>query len=196
MLRFIWNLLAVIGLAIVVGVIATAPTLYTWVSQARMLDSRAFGTYKIMATKLLETGSIAEATVWKVPVDEGLTFEEVDESIKSIAIEQNIKDVGQLPLSTQVEAMLGETWRKVKIYLYCNPLTAAKMMDFDDAYAAYMPCRVTLVEDKTGRLWIYSLDMDMMLFGGRPLPPELMEEATRVKDAILAVLERGAKGEF
>lgn len=196
MLRFLWNLLAVIGLAIVVGVIATAPTLYTWVSQARMLDSRAFGTYKIMATKLLETGSIAEATVWKVPVDDGLTFEEVDESIKSIAIEQNIKDVGQLPLSTQVEAMLGETWRKVKIYLYCNPLTAAKMMDFDDAYAAYMPCRVTLVEDKTGRLWIYSLDMDMMLFGGRPLPPELMEEATRVKDAILAVLERGAKGEF
>ena len=196
MLRFFWNLLAVIGLVIIVGVVASAPTLYTWAAQMRAFDSRAMATYRDMAARLMETGSIAEATVWKTQVEEGLTFEEVDESIKSVAIEQNIKDVGSLPLSDQVEAMQGAPWRKVKIYLYCNPLTAAKMMDYDDAYAAYLPCRVTLVEDKTGRLWIYTINMDMMLFGGKPLPPDLMEEAVRVRTAIRAIIDRGAKGEF
>ena len=195
-MRLIWNLLALIGLAAIAAVAYGAVTFGPMVSQFSKLDPQAMATYKGMATKLLETGSVAEATVWKAEVAEGLTFEQVDESIQSIAVENNIKDVGALPLSNQVEAMQGKPWRKVKIYLYCNPLTAARMMDFDDAYAAYLPCRITLVEDKTGKLWIYSLNMDMMLHGGMPLSDELKDEAEGVKNAIQDVMKRAAEGDF
>jgi hypothetical protein len=53
-----------------------------------------------------------------------------------------------------------------------------------------------VVEDKTGKLWIYSLNMDMMIHGGSTLPPELFEEANIVKDVILDIMNRGASGEF
>ncbi|MDH5515065.1 MAG: DUF302 domain-containing protein, partial [Gammaproteobacteria bacterium] len=106
------------------------------------------------------------------------------------------KNVGELPLSDQVAAMTGEPQRYLKIYMFCNPLTAAKMVDYSDAFSAYLPCRISVVEDKTGKLWIYTLNMDMMIHGGTRLPDELFEEANTVKDVILDIMNRGAAGDF
>ncbi|MEZ5703501.1 MAG: hypothetical protein R3E42_18400 [Burkholderiaceae bacterium] len=36
--------------------------------------------------------------------------------------------------------------------------------------AAYLPCRVSLVEHDDGSLWLYTLNMDMMVKMGRGLP--------------------------
>lgn len=196
MFNFIRNVLALIGLVAIIGAGYMYASYSNRFSAFNDFDPKAAEIYQDMADKLLETGSAAEATVWKAKVSGDLTFEEVDQSIKSIANEMNIKGVGELPLGDQVAAMKGEPWRKLKIYLYCNPLTAAKMIDYSDAYAAYLPCRISLLEDKTGNLWIYTLNMDMMIHGGKPLPPDLKEEAIGVKKIMQAILDRGAKGDF
>lgn len=196
MFAFIRNLLAIIGLVAIGGGTYMYASHGSSVSQFADFDPKAADTYKEMVDKLLKTGNPAEATVWKAKVAEGLSFEEVDQSIKSVAAELNIKDVGALPLGEQIEAMQGKPWRKLKIYLFCNPLTAAKMIDFSDAYSAYLPCRISLLEDKTGALWLYTLNMDMMIHGGKPLPAEVKDEAVGVKNIMLSILERGAKGDF
>ncbi len=193
---------AITRILALVGVIAIAiaawigPDLWRYKQAFDGFDPKAFTTYKTMLDRLVETGNSAAATVWKVKVAEGLSFEEVDESIQAVAIDNNIKDVGALPLGDQVEAMTGEPWRKLKIYLYCNPLTAAKMVEYDIAYAAYLPCRVSLVEDEAGDLWLTSLDMDAMIWGGKTLPPDLLAEAIRVRKVILDILNRAAEGDF
>ncbi len=192
-MRFVKNVLAVIGLVAILG---AGVGYFKMKSTLAAFDPEAGATYKRMMDALIATGNPAEATVWKAQVKDGLTFDEVDQSIKSIANAMNIKGVGELPLGDQVSAMEGKPWRKLKIYLYCNPLTAAKMIDFSDAYAAYLPCRVALLEDKNKKLWIYTLDMDMMIHGGKPLPPALKEEAIKVKEIMKAVLEKGSQGEF
>ena len=73
---------------------------------------------------------------------------------------------------------------------------AQKMLDYSDAYSAFLPCRVSMIEDKEGKLWLYSLNMDAMLYGGKPLPPALKEEAEGVKKIILDIMNRGAQGDF
>lgn len=196
MLALLRNILALIGLVAVIGggyMYASHGGTY---SQFATFDPKAGETYKEMVDKLMATGNPAEATVWKAKVKEGITFEEAEQTIKSVATELNIKDVGALPLGDQVTAMMGKKWRKLGIYLFCNPLTAAKMIDYSDAFSAYLPCRISLLEDKTGKLWIYTLNMDMMIHGGKPLPKELKEEAEGVKKIMLGILERGAKGDF
>ena len=70
------------------------------------------------------------------------------------------------------------------------------MLDYSDAYAAYLPCRITLLEDVEGKLWLIALNMDMMIHGGEELPPVLKEEALKVKKQILDIMNRGATGEF
>ena len=189
MMRFIWNILALFGL---IALICVGYAGFKFSA----FDAGAGKTYYNMMTKLMATGNAAEATVWKRQVADGVSFDDVHESIKNIAQENNIKDVGFLPLGDQVSAMNGKPWRKLNIYLYCNPLTAQKMVDYSDAYAAYLPCRVSLLEDKKGKLWIYSLDMDMMIHGGKELPPELKKEAIRVKKVILDILDRASSGDF
>jgi uncharacterized protein (DUF302 family) len=195
-MRLITGLLALIGVAALALAIWQGPTLYKYKVAFDSFDEQAFATYKGMADRLVETGNAAAATVWKAKVAEGLSFDEVDQSIQQIAIDRNIKGVGDLPLGDQVEAMTGAPWRKLKIYLYCNPLTAAKMVEYDIAYAAYLPCRVSLVEDENGDLWVTTLDMDMMIYGGKTLPDELLKEALEVKSIMLDILERAAEGDF
>jgi uncharacterized protein (DUF302 family) len=148
------------------------------------------------AQSLLTNQSAAEASIWKIPVKEGLSPEEVEETMKFVANEHNMSNVGELPLSKDIEAKKGESYRFVKIYLFCNSLTAASMLDYSDAYSAYLPCRITLIEDPDGKLWLITLNMDMMIYGGKPLPPELKEQAMQVKEYILDIMKRGATGEF
>ena len=202
MLKLIWNLLALAGLAIVAGIIWVAVTYgfglqnFKDLANLKHFDPKAAEVYVDMTKSLLASGNGAEATVWKVPVEEGLSAEDVEDAMRSVANERNFKNVGELPLSEQVAAMTGKDQRFWKIYMFCDPLTAAKMIDYSDAFSAYLPCRIALVEDKTGQLWLYTLNMDMMIHGGAELPPELFEEASQVKDIILDIMNRGAEGDF
>ena len=202
MIKLIWNLLALAGLVIVAGIIWVSVTYgfglqnYKDLANLKHFDPQAANVYVDMTKSLLASGNGAEATVWKVPVEEGVSAEDVEDAMRSVANEHNFKNVGELPLSEQVALMTGKDQRFWKIYMFCDPLTAAKMVDYSDAFSAYLPCRIALVEDKTGQLWLYTLNMDMMIHGGKELPPELYEEATKVKEIILAIMNRGAAGDF
>ncbi|UCC57381.1 MAG: DUF302 domain-containing protein [Gammaproteobacteria bacterium] len=201
-MKFVWNLLALVGLALVAGLIWAMIT-YGFglqnikdLGNLRSFDSKAPEVYMEMAKQLLATGNAAEATIWKEQVQEGLTAQDVEETVRFVANEHNIKNVGELPLSEQVAAMTGEEQRHLKIYMFCDPLTAAQMVEYSVAFSAYLPCRVTVVEDQEGKLWLYTLNMDMMIHGGTKLPPKLFVEANKVKETILDIMKRGATGEF
>jgi uncharacterized protein (DUF302 family) len=202
MFKLIWNLLALLGLALAVGVGWVAINHDFGVQNFKDLqnlsafDDKAPEVYVDMTKRLLATENAAEATVWKIPVADGLSPEDVAETMRFVANELNMKNVGELPLSAQVEAMTGEKQRYLKIFMFCDPLTAARMVDFSDAFSAYLPCRISLIEDKSGKLWIYTLNMDMMIHGGKTLPPDLFKEANKVKDSILDIMNRGAEGDF
>jgi uncharacterized protein (DUF302 family) len=116
--------------------------------------------------------------------------------MKFVANELNMSNVGELPLYKDVEAKTGGSYRFVKIYMFCNSLIAKEMLDYNDAFSAYLPCRITMVEDTEGKLWLYTLNMDLMIYGGEPLPPALKEQAIQVKEYILQIMHRGAEGEF
>ncbi len=190
------NLFALLGFAVVIVAIYGAVKMAPMIQAFESFDDKAMDVYGEMMTTLLETGNAAEATVWKIPVDEDISIEDVELTIRAVANELNIKNVGELPLSAQVEAMSGKKSRFFKIYMFCNALTAAQMLEYSDAYSAYLPCRISLVEDKQGKLWLYSLNMDAMIYGGKPLPPALKEEAMGVKKIILEIMNRGAEGDF
>jgi len=190
---FIRNLLALIGL---LTVILFAGLYVKYSDSLTAFDPEAGRVFKEFGEHLLESKSAAEASIWKIPVEEGLSADDVEETMKFIANEHNMSNVGELPLSKDIEAKSGSSYRFVKIYLFCNSLTAARMLDYSDAYSAYLPCRITLMEDKAGKLWLMALNMDLMIYGGEPLPADLKQEALQVKEQILDIMNRGAKGDF
>ncbi len=192
-MSLIRNLLALIGLIVVIA----GATVYVKSKDAlSQFDPEAGRVYWELAENILATHSGAEATVWKMKVSEGLSADDVEETMKFVANELNISNVGELPLSKDVAAKLGKPYRFVKIFMFCNSLTAKQMLDYSDAFSAYLPCRITMVESPQGELWLYTLNMDLMIYGGRPLPDELKKEAIHVKEVILEIMKRGAEGDF
>ena len=193
---FIRNLLAIIGLIAIIGGGYAYTKFSSEMAAFKQLDPGAGKLYSEMWSKLKETGNSPEATVWKRALDEEISPEDAAEAMSSVATEFNIKAVGILPLSKEVEAKTGKPQRLLTVYQYCNPMTAMKMVDYSDAFSAYLPCRISMIEDKSGKVWLYSLNMDLMIHGGKTLPPELLKEANAVKNVILKIMEAGATGEF
>ena len=190
------NLLALIGLAGIVFAVYALVKLQPTLTTIGEFEDNAMDVFKDMGVKLVETGNMAEASIWRVEVAEDMTAEDVEQTMKFVANEHNFKNVGEMPLYKEVEAMSGQPYRYVKIFMFCNALTAARMLDYNDAFSSYLPCRITLIEDLEGKLWLYTLNMDGMIYGGKPLPAELKAEAENVKDIILDIMNRGATGEF
>ncbi len=150
---------------------------------------------KIWGRWIESKGDIAVATTWERKVQPGVTVNDIEQVFAQVAIERNMKSVGELPLSKELEARTGQKQKFLKVYSYCSPETARMMVDFSPPMAAYLPCRLTVVERDDG-LWIYTLNMDMMVKMGRKLPSPLKEEAWKVRETIYMMLDRAAKGEF
>ncbi|MBZ0070347.1 MAG: DUF302 domain-containing protein [Thiohalobacteraceae bacterium] len=190
------NVFSLIGLLAVVATVYVASVYRDDIAAVRALDPGAAQMYAEMWSRIKETGTSADATAWRIPLAEGVAPADAEQVMKFVANQHNISGVGELPLSEQVELMTGEKQRFLKIYEYCDPRTAMQMVDYSDAFSAYLPCRIALVEDKDGHYALYSLNMDLMISGGRPLPPDLKKEALRVKQIIRDIMERGATGEL
>ncbi len=140
-------------------------------------------------------GDIAVATTWSVRVAPGVTVEQIEQALASTAAEYNLRAVGELSPARDLPVPAGQRIRFLKVYSYCSPTVALRMLEFSPAMAAYLPCRITVMEREDG-LWLYTLNMDMMTRMGRRMPAELRAETGRVRDGIRAMLDRGAAGEF
>lgn len=65
---------------------------------------------------------------------DGLTPEEVEQTMKFVANEHDMSNVGAMPLSNDMAAKSGEAYRFAKIYLFCNSWTAARMPDYTNSF--------------------------------------------------------------
>ena len=92
--------------------------------------------------------------------------------------------------------MTDKEQRLLTIYQFCDPIIGTKMVDYSDAFAAFFPCRISMVEGKDGKIALYSANMDMMIYGGKTLPEDLYKDAVAVKETMLDIMKRGAEGDF
>lgn len=139
-------------------------------------------------------GDIAEATMWSVKVDDGVTLQDVKDAINAVGVNNNIKNVGELPLSEELIAR-GVESGVIHVMSFCNPETARKMTDFSPAMAGFLPCRVNIVEQADG-LYIYTMNMDMAIKMGKKMPEELKVATMQVRDTMWEMLQKGKTGEF
>ena len=161
------------------------------------LDPQAMDTYMQMYDKFVASeGDLGAATVWAVKVDKGVTPDDIAQALQSASLGTGLLDVGQMPLSKEIEARSGKPTRYLHIYQFCNPLTARSATDFSPYFSAYLPCRISVVEHENGELWLYSLNMDMFVHGGKNMPEPFRTDAIKVRDTIWKMMQAASKGEF
>jgi len=192
-MKLIRNLLALIGLITVVGLAVAYVRLAPELSE---FDEDFLRVYEEFAQRLLETGDPGVSMMWAVQVQDGMSADDVIDSMKSLATSRNFLFVGESPFYKQIKAITGEDYRYVNFLSFCDARVGKKMLEYRDQYSGFMPCRIALVEDKNGRLWLYSMNLDLMIHGGKKLPDDLRTDALRVRDNIKAIMDGAAIGEF
>jgi len=138
----------------------------------------------------------------KMPVAEDVTFEDAVDSMKLRANEINFKFVGHSPLWRDVRAITGdEDTPRVEIFQFCDAVVARKILDYVPEFVVFLPCRIALLEDTHGKLWVMTLDWDVnwLNYAQNPnsvLDKDLRADATRIREGIRYIMEGAATGDF
>jgi len=140
-----------------------------------------------------EPMSISE-TVLKMPLADDVSMDDAVDSMKLRANSLNFKLVAHLPLYKELESMGIET-KRIEIFQFCDARIAHEMLQYNLDFAAYLPCRIALLQDADGKAWLVTLDLGKVIPSAN-LPPELLTKAEQVRDTIKSIMEAGANGEL
>lgn len=137
----------------------------------------------------------------KMPVAEDVSFDDAVDSMRLRANEINFKFVGHSPLWKDITAITGEPTPRVEIFNFCDAMVARKVLDYAPEFIVFIPCRIALLEDAEGKLWVMTLDWDVnwLNLAQNPnsvLDEELRAEAMRIRDGIRYIMEGAATGDF
>ncbi|MCP4430978.1 MAG: DUF302 domain-containing protein [Gammaproteobacteria bacterium] len=137
----------------------------------------------------------------KMEVAEDVSFDDAIESMKLRANEVNFKFVGHSPLYKDIEAITGKPTPRIEIFHFCDAMVARSILDYAPEFVVYLPCRIALLEDAKGKLWVMTLDWNVnwLNFSQNPnsvLDKKLREEAERIRSALHYIMEGAATGDF
>lgn len=131
-------------------------------------------------------------TVVRMAIEKGVDTAAAEKAMIAKAEEIGLKKVAQQKVSQFLEKQ-GVEMPHLSIYQFCNPMDARLMVIADPVFSSYMPCRISMVEDSDGKLWLMMLNLDMLI-DSKLLPPEVIETAIRVNQQMLDVMTAGASG--
>jgi uncharacterized protein (DUF302 family) len=137
----------------------------------------------------------------KVKAAEGVEFDEIIEAMEIKANEVNFKKVGHNKFWKDVGAITGEPALRVEILQFCDAIVGRKMLDFSPEFSIFIPCRISVVEQPDGSIWLMTLDWDVSWLAmawqkGSKLPENLRQDAVRIRDGMAAIMEAGANAEW
>ena len=196
-MKFLKGIFTIVGTVVVLGLIAVGAK---YGSSLTQMDGKALGLYMDMADKVLTTGDPAKGMVikQKLVIGEDMTKQEAIEN--AIEIMDEIADAHGLAVvdkKTMPRKQLNKDGEKVYTHIrsYCSPSIADVFLEFSGEFVGFMPCRVGIVEDGNGDVWLYTMGLDLMIHGGHELPPKMLELAETVKEAMVDMITKGASGD-
>lgn len=166
---------------------------------SREAKKNAFQT--VMAMSPLSMRDMLSIMADKMPVDEGVSWDDAVEAMKLRANEVNFKFVGSSPLWKQIEAETEQPSAKVEMFRFCDARMARKILDVVPEFIIFLPCKIALLEDAEGKLWVMTMDWDVswMDFAQNPnnhLSKEIRENAQLIRDNLHYIMEGAATGDF
>jgi len=201
-MKFIKGIFTLIGALVVFGLAFAFVKfdLGSRIGQVAKLDPQAIPEYMKMFDKVLQTGDPAKGMVRKVKmkIPEGMSKEEAFENALEIA-DAIADEHGLAMVDSKTMPRGGKLFKDggllTHIRSYCSPTIADKFLNYSKEFVAFMPCRIAFVEDPNGDIYIYTMGMELLINGGQPLTPELLELANEVRSGMYEMMDKAAEGE-
>ncbi len=154
----------------------------------------------IMAVNPFSVRDLMGFMVAKKKVIPGLTFDEVIESLQSKALDLNMRPTGHNTPYIILRETFDPESPRIEFLSFCDLITMRKILDYSLEFSAVLPCRIGVVQDADGQIWLTTLDWDVRWFDTSPNPnrisDELRADAIRVRENMEKIMEAAATGDF
>jgi uncharacterized protein (DUF302 family) len=137
----------------------------------------------------------------KYQAKEGLSFDDVVESMKLRANQLNFKLVGHSPMWKDIRAVLGDTTApRMEVFHFCDIAAGREVMKYSPESIVFLPCRIAVMEDAHKKIWVLTLDWNTAwldsISGKMGTPSELMKYATDIRDKMDNIMKAAAAGDL
>jgi len=190
-MKFLKTILAIIGALVLIGLIVV---FVKYGDTIKQFDPGAPKAYMSMAEKVLETGDPAKGMIIKkkMNIPEGMSKKEaIDNAIE--AMDEVASEHGLAMVDHKVMPRKNGVYTEIRSY--CSPTIADYFLNYSREFIGFMPCRIGIIEEPNGDIYLYTMNLDLMIHGGKKLPPELMKLAKEVEAGMYGMLEAGAAGD-
>ena len=155
----------------------------------------------VMMMSPLSLRDMLTVMTYKLPLAEDVTWDDAVESMKLRANEVNFKFVGSSPLSKEIEALTEAPSPRIEIFRFCDALVARKILDYMPEFIIFLPCKIAMIEDADGQIWVMTMDWDVswLDFAQNPnshLTKELRADAKSIRENIRYIMEGAATGDL
>ncbi len=168
---------------------------WTAVTGQHKLDDGAMEAYDDMFSKVVEDGDPAKAMMKEFKVAEDVSGDDVKESITALAEEYNMRLTGYVKMFTKKDAKPNEV-KEARIYSLCSLYIAKVFLNHSRYFGGFMPCRIMYVQYGNGDAYLITMNLRLAIHGGYPLPPKMLDLATKVDKAMTEIPQRAASGDF
>jgi len=155
-----------------------------------------------MSSMGLNLRDIMNFMTTKYKAKEGLSFDEVVESMKLRANQVNLKLVGHSPMVKDIQAVLGDfSTPRMEVFHFCDIEAGREIMKLVPESVVYLPCRIAVMEDAQKNVWVLTLDWDTAWLdginsGAMGVSPEMMALAKKIRDNMDNVMRAAAAGDL
>jgi uncharacterized protein (DUF302 family) len=131
----------------------------------------------------------------------GLTFDEVVESLKLRGNQLNFKLVGENLMWKDFKAVLNDnTAPRVEVFSFCDIAVGRQLLKLIPEMAAFLPCRITVMEDADKNIWVLTQDWDAtwLDYAGKAMgiTPELRKASIEIRDKMDNMMRAAANGDI
>lgn len=154
----------------------------------------------MMMANPLSLRDMMSMMVTKKQVKEGVSFDEAIESMKLRANKRNFKFVGHSPLYKDVVAITGKPSPRAEIFSFCDAVIARQILDYSPEFIAFLPCRIAMIEDATGKIWVVTMDWDVTWLDYSQNPNKISDEiranAIKIREILEDIMTATANGDL
>ena len=148
--------------------------------------------------------SMPDAMNWfahKIKAKQGLSFDDVLESMMLAANKQNFKYVGSNLLWKDFRAVLGDMDSpRVEVHSFCDIAVGRDLLKISPEFLVFLPCRIAIMEDSNKEIWVMMLDWNMDWVAGYQgqmgITPELAKGALDIRDKMELIIKAAANGDL
>jgi uncharacterized protein (DUF302 family) len=102
---------------------------------------------------------------------------------------------GYVKMFTKEDAKPTEV-KEARIFSLCSLYIAKVFLNHSRYFGGFMPCRIMYIQYGDGSAYLITMDLNLAIHGGYPLPKKMGDLAAKVKTAMEEIPARAANGDF